>query len=79
MTYYSAFSDLKSSGNGEVYDDGEASNKFTQFGWRCTTNETAYKPATCIGNWNEERFATQFLAKNKPLPSQVRFLLQEQG
>ena len=66
----SAFSDLKASGNGEIYNDGKMANKFQQFGWRCTTNETGYKPSTLIGNWNEERYTTKFMTKNKPLPSQ---------
>ena len=50
------------------YDEN---NKFQQFGWRCTTNETGYKSDTLIGNWNEERYDVKYLSKNRPIGSQV--------
>ena len=62
---------LAASGNGEVWDHSDE-NKFKQFGWRCTTNETEYSHDTLIGNWNEERYDIKSIAKRKPLPSQVR-------
>ena len=61
---------LTASGHGETWDHTDA-NKFKQFGWRCTTNETEYSHDTLIGNWNEERYDVKTMAKNKPLPSQV--------
>lgn len=50
------------------YDEN---NKFQQFGWRCTTNETGYKSDTLIGNWNEERYDVKYLSKNRPIGYQV--------
>ena len=71
---------LTASGQGEIWDhyDGE---KFKQFGWRCTTNETEYSNNTLIGNWREERSDTRYMAQNKPIPSQVRipYTLKEPG
>lgn len=64
------FTHMSASGNGEVYDLFDA-NKFQQFGWRCTTNETGFKSDTLIGNWNEERYDVKYLARNKTIPSQV--------
>uniref|UniRef100_A0A8B9MQ28 Chromosome 11 open reading frame 1 n=1 Tax=Accipiter nisus TaxID=211598 RepID=A0A8B9MQ28_9AVES len=29
--------------------------KFSQYGWRCTTNENDYSTKTLIGNWNEKQ------------------------
>lgn len=64
------FTNLAASGNGEIYDISDA-NKFLQFGWRCSTNESGYKTDTLIGNWNEERYDIRYLSKEKPIPSQV--------
>ncbi len=61
---------LSASGQGEVWDHTDA-NKFKQFGWRCTTNETEFSHNTLIGNWNEQRYDTKKMAANKPIPSQV--------
>jgi len=69
MSLEKPFTHLTASGNGEVYDQGNA-NKFQQFGWRCTTNETGFKSDTLIGNWNEERYDVRYLSKNKPINSQ---------
>ena len=65
------FTNLSASSNGEIYDISDA-KKFVEFGWRCSTNETGFKSETLIGNWNEERYDIKYLAKKKPLPSQVR-------
>ncbi len=64
---------LAASGQGEVWDHTDE-NKFKQFGWRCTTNETEYSHTTLIGNWNEQRYDTRKMAQNKPIPSQVQSL-----
>ena len=61
---------LKASGQAEIWDDTDK-KKFQQFGWRTTTNESAYSHKTLIGNWNEERFDVSKLVEAKPLPSQV--------
>ena len=61
---------LKASGHAEVWDDTDK-NKFQQFGWRTTTNESGYSHKTLIGNWNEERFDLSKLREAKPLPSDV--------
>ena len=68
------FTNLSASGNGEVYDISDA-KKFVEFGWRCSTNETGFKSETLIGNWNEERYDIKYLAKKKPIPSQVTIVL----
>ena len=63
---------LAASGHAETWDHSDV-NKFKQFGWRCTTNETGYAHNTLIGNWNEEWYDTKMMAKRKPMPSQVRW------
>ena len=63
------FTDITASAHGEVYDLPHK-DKFTQFGWRCMTNETGYKSGTLIGNWNEERYDVQHVVKTAPIPSQ---------
>ena len=60
---------LKASGQAEVWDDTDK-KKFSQFGWRTRTTESAYSSDTLIGNWNEERFDVTKLAQSKRLPSQ---------
>jgi len=56
-------------GHGEVWTE---TSKFSQYGWRCTTNEDNYSHKVLMGNWNEERYDIQNIAQPKPLPSQVR-------
>ncbi|MBN3276081.1 CK001 protein, partial [Polyodon spathula] len=46
------------------------SDKFQQYGWRCTKKEDACSTRTLIGNWNEEQHDLHSLAQRKPLPSQ---------
>lgn len=63
---------LRASGHGEVWRDFTEEAKFHQYGWRCSTNEEAYSPATLMGNWSEKRFDTGGArALRRPLPSQV--------
>ena len=69
----SFLSELKATGHGEVWDDTDR-NKFRQFGWRCTTNETSYSNATLIGNWNEQKFDIHRMFQPKPIPSSVSIL-----
>ncbi|XP_065056543.1 cilia- and flagella-associated protein 68-like [Rhopilema esculentum] len=66
---------LTASGQGETWDHSDG-NKFKQFGWRCTTNETGYSHETLIGNWNEERYDTRNMSINKPIPSQYSHYFQ---
>ena len=66
----SFISELKATGHGEVWDHTDR-NKFRQFGWRCTTNETAYSNDTLIGNWNEQRFDIHRMFQPQPIPSSV--------
>ncbi|XP_070551304.1 cilia- and flagella-associated protein 68-like [Ptychodera flava] len=61
---------IRASGLGEVWTHGTDDVKFSQYGWRCTTKEDAYKPATLIGNWNEKNFDIERLKVPKRLPSQ---------
>jgi hypothetical protein len=61
--------DLRASGQGELWDHTDQ-EKFKQFGWRCGTNESSYKPETLVGNWCEEKFDVCQLARPKPLRSQ---------
>lgn len=63
--------ELKATGNGEVWDHISDCNKFQQFGWRCTTNETAYTTGTLIGNWNEQRYDIHRMFQPQPIPSSV--------
>ena len=49
------------------YGFGETPRNLT---WKCTTNESCYKSATLIGNWNESRFDVEHASTPKPLPSQ---------
>ena len=63
---------LRATGHGEVWDHTD-DKKFSQFGWRCTNNESSYSPTrTLVGNWNEQRFDISTLAQAKPIPSQVK-------
>ena len=64
------FTNLSASGNGDIYDISDA-KKFVEFGWRCSTNETGFTSETLNGNWNEERYDIKYMAKKKPIPSQV--------
>ncbi|NXC40152.1 CK001 protein, partial [Penelope pileata] len=57
-------------GHGELWEDEDSPAKFSQYGWRCTTNENQYSLKTLMGNWNEERFDIQSIARPRPLPSQ---------
>lgn len=66
----SFLSELRATGHGEVWDHTDR-NKFRQFGWRCTTNETAYSNDTLIGNWNEQRFDIRRMFRPEPIPSPV--------
>ena len=50
--------------------DYNDTDKFKDSIWKCTTNEGCYKTATLVGNWNESRFDVEYIAKNRPLPSQ---------
>ncbi|XP_059172942.1 cilia- and flagella-associated protein 68-like [Physella acuta] len=56
-------------GGTEVWTDHYETQKMSQYGWRCTTNEDHYETGTLIGNYNEERFDLKEIKKNKPLPS----------
>lgn len=58
-------------GHGEVWTDWNNMSKFSQYGWRCTTNENSYSNRTLIGNWNQERYDIKNVVQPKPLPSQV--------
>lgn len=60
---------LKASGQAEVWDDTDE-KKFSQFGWRTNTSESAYSTNTLIGNWNEERFDLSKLSQTRAPPSQ---------
>nr|XP_045002504.1 UPF0686 protein C11orf1 homolog isoform X2 [Jaculus jaculus] len=57
-------------GHGEVWTDWNDMSKFSQYGWRCTTNENSYSNCTLMGNWNQERFDLRNIVQPKPLPSQ---------
>ncbi|XP_053546391.1 UPF0686 protein C11orf1 homolog [Bombina bombina] len=67
-------SQLRADGHGEVWDDTDV--KFSQYGWRCTTNEDSYSNKTLMGNWNEEWFDVSKLKERKPLPSQFAHYYQ---
>lgn len=58
-------------GGTEVWTDHYETQKMSQYGWRCTTNEDHYETGTLIGNYNEERFDLKEIKKHKPLPSPV--------
>ncbi|XP_040832860.1 UPF0686 protein C11orf1 homolog isoform X1 [Ochotona curzoniae] len=57
-------------GHGEVWTDWNNMSKFSQYGWRCTTNENSYSNRTLMGNWNQERYDLKNIVQPKPLPSQ---------
>ncbi|OXB52126.1 UNVERIFIED_CONTAM: hypothetical protein H355_011919 [Colinus virginianus] len=59
-------------GHGEVWTE---TSKFSQYGWRCTTNENDCSHKVLMGNWNEEHCDIQNTAQRKPVPSQM-FLLK---
>lgn len=67
-------SELKATGHGEVWEHTTDQNKFRQFGWRCTTNETSYSNDTLIGNWNEQRFDIHRMFRPEPMPSSVSLI-----
>ena len=69
------FTDITACAHGEVYDVPDKT-KFAQFGWRCLTNESAYKSGTLIGNWNEERYDVSHSSKIQPLPSPYNHYFQ---
>ncbi|XP_014680273.1 PREDICTED: UPF0686 protein C11orf1 homolog, partial [Priapulus caudatus] len=47
----------------------DESCKFRQFGWRCTTTESAYSTRTLIGNWSEHRYDLSLLRETRPILS----------
>uniref|UniRef100_A0A8C8VMC5 Chromosome 11 open reading frame 1 n=1 Tax=Pelusios castaneus TaxID=367368 RepID=A0A8C8VMC5_9SAUR len=61
---------IHATGHAEVWMDWNSTSKFSQYGWRCTTNEDAYCNKTLMGNWNQERYDIQKIAQPTPLPSQ---------
>lgn len=62
---------INADGHAEVWTDWNDMSKFSQYGWRCTTNENAYSNRTLMGNWNQERYDLRNIVQPKPLPSQV--------
>uniref|UniRef100_A0A8B9S289 Chromosome 11 open reading frame 1 n=1 Tax=Apteryx owenii TaxID=8824 RepID=A0A8B9S289_APTOW len=64
---------VRATGHGEVWADWSPAAKFSQFDWRCTTNESDYSHKTHMGNWNEEQHNIQKIIQPKPLPSQVGY------
>lgn len=62
---------LRASGQSEVWHDMFQDAKLRQFGWRCTTSESAYHTGTLIGNWCEKRFDTGYTSKRRQPLSQV--------
>ncbi|XP_009327839.1 PREDICTED: UPF0686 protein C11orf1 homolog [Pygoscelis adeliae] len=61
---------MHATGHGELWMDWDSTSKFSQYGWRCTTNENDYSTKTLMGNRNEERYDIQRIVQPKPLPSQ---------
>uniref|UniRef100_M3ZAC8 Cilia and flagella associated protein 68 n=2 Tax=Nomascus leucogenys TaxID=61853 RepID=M3ZAC8_NOMLE len=61
---------INADGHGEVWTDWNNMSKFSQYGWRCTTNENTYSNRTLMGNWNQERYDLRNIVQPKPLPSQ---------
>ncbi|XP_008688314.1 UPF0686 protein C11orf1 homolog isoform X1 [Ursus americanus] len=61
---------INADGHAEVWTDWNDMSKFSQYGWRCTTNENAYSNRTLMGNWNQERYDLRNIVQPKPLPSQ---------
>ncbi|XP_059563880.1 cilia- and flagella-associated protein 68 isoform X4 [Myotis daubentonii] len=61
---------INADGHAEVWTDWNNMSKFSQYGWRCTTNENAYSNRTLMGNWNQERYDLRNIMQPKPLPSQ---------
>ncbi|XP_069894524.1 cilia- and flagella-associated protein 68 isoform X1 [Dipodomys merriami] len=57
-------------GHGEIWTDWNNMSKFSQYGWRCTTNENSYSNRTLMGNWNQERYDLKNIVMPKPLLSQ---------
>ncbi|XP_063492605.1 cilia- and flagella-associated protein 68 isoform X4 [Symphalangus syndactylus] len=49
---------INADGHGEVWTDWNNMSKFSQYGWRCTTNENTYSNRTLMGNWNQESLDT---------------------
>ena len=62
---------VRSSGHGKSWTHHTDAEKFKEFGWKATTQESNYENDTLIGNWNEERFDIDKLRHESPLPSQV--------
>ncbi|XP_066274728.1 cilia- and flagella-associated protein 68-like [Branchiostoma lanceolatum] len=61
---------VRASGQGEVWTHTHDELKFTQFGWRSTTQEEGYRSKTLVGNWNEHHFDVEHQRVPKRLPSQ---------
>uniref|UniRef100_A0A8C3FTS7 Cilia and flagella associated protein 68 n=1 Tax=Chrysemys picta bellii TaxID=8478 RepID=A0A8C3FTS7_CHRPI len=61
---------IHATGHAEVWTDWNSTSKFSQYGWRCTTNEDAYSNKTLMGNWNQERYDIRKITQPKLLPSQ---------
>ncbi|KAM6115665.1 LOW QUALITY PROTEIN: cilia- and flagella-associated protein 68 [Phoenicopterus ruber ruber] len=60
---------MHATGHGELWMDWNSTYKFSQYGWRCTTNENYYATKTLMGNW-KEGYDIQRIVQPKPLPSQ---------
>lgn len=47
---------MHTTSHGELWMDWDNTYKFSQYGWRCTTDENDYSVKTLIENWNEEQY-----------------------
>ncbi|XP_041373764.1 UPF0686 protein C11orf1 homolog [Gigantopelta aegis] len=61
---------VRSSGHGQTWTHHTDAEKFNEFGWRSTTNESNFENKTLVGNWNEERFDIEERKQGVQLPSQ---------
>ncbi|XP_029878519.1 LOW QUALITY PROTEIN: UPF0686 protein C11orf1 homolog [Aquila chrysaetos chrysaetos] len=61
---------MHAAGHEELWMDWDSTYKFSQYGWRCTTNGNDYSAKTLMGNWNEEQYNIQRIVQPKAPPSQ---------
>ncbi|NXD85025.1 CK001 protein, partial [Halcyon senegalensis] len=48
---------------------------YSQYGWRCTTNENDYSTKNLVENWNEEQYDTQRIVQPTTVSSQIWFVV----
>ncbi|KFZ57131.1 UPF0686 protein C11orf1, partial [Podiceps cristatus] len=64
---------MHATGHRELWMDWNSTCKFSQYGWRYTTNENDYSTKTLRGNWKEEQYNIQRIVQPQLLPFSFQY------